>query len=64
MVSGFIGNEVPRKGLRVRVSFRTKEEYPGYIYILPGGAMDSVSDFESGGCGFESRRSCFAFTGV
>ena len=22
------------------------------------GAMDSVSDFESGGCGFESRRSC------
>ena len=24
------------------------------------GAMDSVSDFESGGCGFESRRSLFA----
>ena len=24
------------------------------------GAMDSVSDFESGGCGFESRRSCLA----
>ena len=23
------------------------------------GAMDSVSDFESGGCGFESRRGCF-----
>ena len=23
------------------------------------GAMDSVSDFESGGCGFESRRSCW-----
>ena len=22
------------------------------------GAMDSVSDFESGACGFESRRSC------
>ena len=22
--------------------------------------MDSVSDFESGGCGFESRRSCAA----
>ena len=22
------------------------------------GAMDSVSDFESGGCGFESRRNC------
>ena len=28
------------------------------------GAMDSVSDFESGGCGFESRRSCFVFTKV
>ena len=28
------------------------------------GAMDSVSDFESGGCGFESRRSCFVFTRV
>ena len=28
------------------------------------GAMDSVSDFESGGCGFESRRSCFIFTRV
>ena len=24
------------------------------------GAMDSVSDFESGGCGFESRRSCWS----
>ena len=23
------------------------------------GAMDSASDFESGGCGFESRRACF-----
>ena len=23
------------------------------------GAMDSASDFESGGCGFESRRVCF-----
>ena len=26
------------------------------------GAMDSVSDFESGGCGFESRRSCCCST--
>ena len=25
------------------------------------GAMDSASDFESGGCGFESRRACFFF---
>ena len=23
------------------------------------GAMDSAPDFESGGCGFESRRECF-----
>ena len=25
------------------------------------GAMDSAPDFESGGCGFESRRECFLF---
>ena len=24
------------------------------------GATDSAADFESGGCGFESRRACFA----
>ena len=31
------------------------------LYILQQlrGAMDSVSDFESGGCGFESRRGCY-----
>ena len=28
------------------------------------GAMDSVSDFESGGCGFESRRSCCFLDGL
>ena len=28
------------------------------------GAMDSVSDFESGGCGFESRRSCWSLRAI
>ena len=31
---------------------------PRPLYLQLRGAMDSVSDFESGGCGFESRRSC------
>ena len=31
---------------------------PRPLYFQLRGAMDSVSDFESGGCGFESRRSC------
>ena len=31
---------------------------PRLLYLQLRGAMDSVSDFESGGCGFESRRSC------
>ena len=30
---------------------------PRPLYFQLRGAMDSVSDFESGGCGFESRRS-------
>ena len=30
---------------------------PRLLYLQLRGAMDSVSDFESGGCGFESRRS-------
>ena len=34
-------------------------QYRGRVlFIQLRGAMDSVSDFESGGCGFESRRSC------
>ena len=33
-------------------------QYRGRVlFIQLRGAMDSVSDFESGGCGFESRRS-------
>ena len=31
---------------------------PLALKIKLRGAMDSVSDFESGGCGFESRRGC------
>ena len=45
--------------------FGLHEEFGTYVprprpFSQLRGAMDSVSDFESGGCGFESRRSCFA----
>ena len=32
---------------------------PGAVASGTRGAMDSAPDFESGGCGFESRRVCF-----
>ena len=43
--------------------FGLHEEFGTYVprprpFSQLRGAMDSVSDFESGGCGFESRRSC------
>ena len=31
-----------------------------HLLIGARGATDSASDFESGGCGFESRRACFS----
>ena len=32
-----------------------------YLQLIGArGATDSASDFESGGCGFESRRACFS----
>ena len=37
---------------------------PRPLYFQLRGAMDSVSDFESGGCGFESRRSCCSLDGL
>ena len=40
-------------------------QYRGRVlFIQLRGAMDSVSDFESGGCGFESRRSCCSLDGL
>ena len=39
---------------------RVKSLFGGATPKQLRGAMDSVSDFESGGCGFESRRGCLS----
>ena len=49
--------------------FGLHEEFGTYVprprpFSQLRGAMDSVSDFESGGCGFESRRSCRSLDGL